>query len=130
MRFSSIVVLLGAGAAGAYAAVNPARVIDRAVNFYESIYPSDPHEEQALAMCFSGDHTFNRADPVERAACYRRILGAAPQDNQGQPTQRVARSNFIDLWRASGQGYLPQNDVREHEEDNYYLGRVASTRPR
>ena len=81
---------------------------------YQQLYPSDPEMRQALNECFTLDPQFNRLDPTARQACYRHMLPAAAAD--AAPSPRPAPSNFVDLWRAAGQGHLPQNDIRAEEQ--------------
>ena len=80
---------------------------------YQQLYPSDPEMRQALNECFTLDPQFNRLDPGARQACYRHMLPAAAD---AAPPDRPAPSNFVDLWRAAGQGHLPQNDIRAEEQ--------------
>jgi len=118
MRLSSIVGLLGLGAASAFAATHPAQVID----LYENLYPSDPYKREALELCFAHDHTFNRADADAREACYHQVLaGPTPAPARELPPPRANEPNFIDLYRAQGQGHLPQSDVRVREQNDRYL---------
>jgi hypothetical protein len=80
---------------------------------YEQLYPSDATQRRALNECFTQDPAFNRLDPAAREACYRHsqasVAGAAAA---ARTTNLAAGENFVDLWRAAGQGHLPQNDVR------------------
>ena len=87
----------------------------------QQIYPSDPMQRQALDQCFMEDHRFDRLDRGSREACYRR--SAAAQAVPGpDPSVRIrANSNFVDLWRAAGQGHMPRHDVRfEEQMARYY----------
>lgn len=81
---------------------------------YQELYPSDPAMRQALDECFTQDPQFNRLDPAARQACYRHLLPSAA--NRAIASNRPAPSNFVDLWRAAGQGHLPQNDIRAEEQ--------------
>jgi hypothetical protein len=85
---------------------------DAVAALYQQLYPSDPEMRQALNECFTLDPQFNRLDPAARQACYRHMLpvaAAAPHS--------PARGNFVDLWRAAGQGHLPQNDIRAEQQN-------------
>ena len=81
---------------------------------YQQLYPSDPEMRQALNECFTSDPQFNRLDPAARRACYRHMLPAAA--TRATAPDRPAASNFVDLWRAAGQGHLLQNDIRAEQE--------------
>jgi hypothetical protein len=94
---------------GGFAAMNPGVV----KAFYHGIYPSDPAKREALDMCFMENHKFNRLDPDERDACYKRML---------QPLGEVTTSeqpnvNLIDLQRAAAQGSVPRNDITRLEQN-------------
>jgi hypothetical protein len=96
----------------------------------QQIYPSDPAQRQALDQCFLEDHRFDRLDRTAREACYRRNAAtgatAAPD-----PTIRIpANSNFVDLWRAAGQGRLPRHDLRFEEQMARYYHPVEAGRTR
>ncbi len=79
----------------------------------QQLYPSDPQKRQALAECFTQDPRFDRLDLAARQACYRHLLPSAA--NAGGAPNDPARGNFVDLWRAAGQGHLPQNDIRAEQ---------------
>ncbi len=81
---------------------------------YRQLYPSDPEMRQALNECFTLDPQFNRLDPAARQACYHHILPAAGGGIAGSDS--AASGNFVDLWRAAGQGHLPQNDIRAEQQ--------------
>jgi hypothetical protein len=107
----------------AAAAAHPGAVSD----FYEQIYPSDAAKRQALELCFLTDHKFNRLDPDQRAACYRErhVISTQVALNSvlpppTAPASTASTANFVDLWRASGQGNLPQNDIRSQEQNTRY----------
>ena len=118
MRIFSMAGLLGLAAASAFAATHPDRVRD----FYETLYPSDPYKREALELCFARDHAFNRADPEAREACYRQVLaGPVPVSARELPPPRVNEPNFIDLYRAQGQGHAPKDDVRYQQQNDRYL---------
>lgn len=110
-----------AGAAGIVAAfavgVGPAAVWET----LQQIYPNDPMQRQALDHCFMEDHRFDRFDRAAREACYRRNA-AARGATASDPAIRIrANSNFVDLWRAAGQGQMPRHDVRfEEQMARYY----------
>ena len=118
MRIFSLVGMLGLGIAGAFATSHSEQVRD----FYQTLYPSDPYKREALELCFAHDHTFNRADPDARDACYRQVLaGPVPGSVRDLPPPRVEEPNFIDLYRAQAQGHMPQNDVRYQQQNDRYL---------
>ena len=119
MRLSSIVLLAGIGTASLYTAAHPARVM----NLYEGMYPSDPYKRQALQICFERDHNFNRGDAASRDACYRQLLaGPNPMpDPRELAPPRTGEPNFIDLYRAAGQGHLPRGDIRFDQQNDRYL---------
>lgn len=81
---------------------------------YQQLYPSDPEMRRALNECFTLDPQFNRLDPAARQACYRHMLPSAAKE--AAAPHPPAASNFVDLWRASGRGHLPQNDIRAEEQ--------------
>jgi hypothetical protein len=87
----------------------------------QQIYPRDPMQRQALDQCFMEDHRFDRLDRLAREDCYRRSA-AARTAAAPDPASRIrSNSNFVDLWRASGQGRLPRHDVRfEEQMARYY----------
>jgi hypothetical protein len=87
---------------------------DAVAALYQELYPSDPQMRQALNECFALDPQFNRLDPAARTACYRHMLPSAAQRGAAPP--RPAPSNFVDRWRAAGQGHLPQNDIRAEQQ--------------
>ncbi|HEX3862033.1 MAG TPA: hypothetical protein VHY35_10120 [Stellaceae bacterium] len=105
---------------------------------YRQLYPADPAERRALNECFTEDPQFNRLDPGARAACFRHnapMMGAtaAPATTASvasgaavEPRPQPAPSNFVDLWRAAGQGRMPQNDIRS-QQDNYNFFHPAAT---
>ncbi len=86
---------------------------------YQQVYPSNPAQRQALAECFLADNRFDRLDPSARAACYRHYLPAhepiaeASDSAQGR---RTPPENFVDLWRAAGEGHMSQNDIRAEQQ--------------
>jgi hypothetical protein len=107
-RLTLAFVVIGAGG---FAAIHP----DAVKAFYENIYPSDPAKRQALDMCFTEDHKFNRLDATERDACYKRTmftLGEVSPAGAAQPSV-----NLVDLHRAAGEGSLPRNDILRLQED-------------
>ncbi len=119
-----IILFIGAVgiALGAAMGVRPAAVW----NAYHEIFPSDPARRWALDQCFAQDPHFDRLDPAARAACYAHdaLNSAAARD----PARRAAATsgNFVDLWRAAGQGSMPQNDIRAAEQIARYPGQVAA----
>ena len=118
MRFwlAAGIVGIALGAAAAY----PGAVWD----FYEQLYPSDAAKRHALELCFLTDHKFNRLDPDQREACYRERHAFSTQVALNPalppPAATAPTVNFVDLWRASGQGGLPQNDIRFQEQNTRY----------
>jgi len=115
LRAILLVGLAGLAVAG-IAGVRPAAM----GAFYQEIYPSDPAKRQALDECIALDPRFNRLDSNERAACYRRGAAAAPE---AAAVRAMPAGNFVDLWRAAGQGRLPQNDVRAEQQNARYNDR-------
>jgi hypothetical protein len=88
---------------------------------YQQICPSDPAQRRALAECFLEDNRFDRLDPVAREACYRHnsvALGPAAGAADSAPGWRASSENFVDRWRAAGEGHMSQNDIRavQHSE--------------
>jgi hypothetical protein len=47
---------------------------DPIVRQWIGMYPSDRHQRTALALCYTEDHQFNRANAAARAACYEKWL--------------------------------------------------------
>jgi len=83
-------------------------------SLYQDIYPTDPAKREALDLCFTQDHEFNRLDTVQRESCYRRaLLPAAAAAGFVPAIQPVA--NPIDLQNAAAAGRMPRNDVRRTE---------------
>jgi hypothetical protein len=122
MRVSSIVLMVGLGAAAGYAAINPGRVL----TLYRQIYPSNPYKQQALDLCSMRDPGFNRADSVARDACYQRFLGGregdgGPLAGNDEAAIDEAQPNFIDFWRAGRQGNLSKHDIRALQQNQRYL---------
>jgi hypothetical protein len=105
-----------AGLAVGIATVQP----DALTNLYERIYPSDPGKRQALERCFMQDHQFNRLDGAARDACYEQLLRPGPAAAPADPPP----SNFVDLWRSSGQGHLARGDIRAQQQSQRYLQRA------
>ena len=122
-------LVLVAGAAGfllAFAGgARPAAVWE----IVQQIYPSDPQQRLALDQCFLEDHRFDRFDRAAREACYRRnsVAGGMPRTAAPQPP---ANGNFVDLWRAAGQGRLPRHDVRFEEQMVRYFHPAEAARLR
>ena len=122
-------VALFAGIAGiivvSAAGMRPAAVWE----IFQQIYPSDPMQRQALDQCFMEDHRFDRLDRAAREACYRRNAAARGAAAPDQATRIRANSNFVDLWRAAGQGHMPRHDVRfEEQMVRYYHPEGGRTR--
>jgi hypothetical protein len=105
-RMALTLIVIGAGA---YAAMNPG-VVNA---FYHDVYPDDPAKRQALELCFTQDHTFNRLDASARDACYSRML---PQLGEVSAT-RQPTVNMVDLQRAAAQSSMPRNDIIRLQED-------------
>ena len=115
-----IVVLAGlAGLAVALAAgAGPAAVW----GFYQEIYPSDPAKREALEDCIAVQPGFNRLDSAARLACYR-----SADLKRARPP--VIGGNFVDRWRAAGQGHLPQDDIRAEQQTARYIQSIARSAP-
>ena len=92
---------------------------------YRQLYPEDPAERRALNECFTQDPQFNRLDPAARTACFRH---SAPMLGASEGAPAAPAGNFVDLWRASGQGSMPQNDIRS-QEANYRFFHPANAAP-
>jgi hypothetical protein len=92
-------------------------------SLYQGIYPTDPAKREALDLCFTQDHEFNRLDTIQREGCYRRaLLPAAAAAGFVPAVQPVA--NPIDLQHAAAAGRMPRNDVRRTEmQDAMHLPR-------
>ena len=118
-----------AGAAGIMVAfalgVRPAVVWET----FQQVYPSDPVQRQALDQCFIEDHRFDRFDRAAREACFRRNAAAHPAAAAAAAGMRPS-GNFVDLWRAAGQGRMPHNDVRFEEQMARYYHPVQSGQAR
>lgn len=82
---------------------------------YRDIYPTDPAKREALDLCFTQDHQFNRLDADARASCYSRALMPAAMVAGFAPAAGPV-ANPIDLQRAAAAGHMPRNDVRRTEE--------------
>jgi len=83
---------------------------------YQQLYPSDPAQRRALDQCFLEDHRFDRFDPIARDACYRHNSPAHQTGAAAGPERGLAPpANFVDQWRAAGQGHLPKNDIRAEQ---------------
>jgi hypothetical protein len=102
-------IVLLAGLAGLVAAAAAGAQSSAVLTFYQRLYPSDAAQRQALDDCGALDSRFNRLDASERAACYRRH------------SRYHATGNFVDLWRAAGEGHLRQNDVRAEQQNARYV---------
>jgi len=115
-----IVVLAGIAGMMAVSAAgqNPAAVWET----LQQLYPSDPMQRQALDQCFMEDHRFDRLDRASREACYRRNPAASRPSGAPAAAARIrTNGNFVDLWRAAGQGPMPRHDVRfEERMARYY----------
>jgi len=87
---------------------------------YQEIYPSDPAQRRALDECFLEDSRFDRLDPAAREACYRHnsaALEPAAGASDSAPGRRAPSENFVDRWRAAGQGHMSQNDIRAAQQN-------------
>jgi hypothetical protein len=98
------------GSAGGFAVMHAQDIS----GFYRDIYPTDPAKREALDLCFTQDHQFNRLDANERASCYSRAMLPAAAAAGFVPAARPT-ANPIDLQRAAAVGYMPRNDVRRTE---------------
>ena len=96
----------------------------------QQIYPSDPQQRQALDECFMEDHRFDRFDRVAREACYRRSAAARAASAINPSGQMRPNGNYVDLWRAAGQGRMPRHDVRFEEQMARYYHPVEAGRVR
>jgi hypothetical protein len=103
--------------AGGVAAMHPGAV----KAFYLNIYPEDPAKAQALDLCFTENHAFNRLDAGQRDSCYRHILSSVTEISSASLAPPAI--NPVDLQRAVGQGSLPRNDVRRAEQTQDVLHR-------
>ena len=83
---------------------------------YEDIYPTDAAKREALDLCFTQDHRFNRLDADARASCYRRAILPAAAAAGFVPAARPT-ANPVDLQHAAAAGFMPRNDVRRTEQD-------------
>jgi hypothetical protein len=92
--------------------------------FYRQVYPANAAQRQALDRCFAEDPSLNRLDAAARSACYRHELPAVAA-NPDHALHRVPPPNFVDLWRAAGEGHLPQSDVRAEQRNDRYIHPVA-----
>ncbi len=100
------------------AAVSQADAIS---DFYRQLYPSDAVRRQALTRCFLSDQRFDRFNRSAREACYL-------QHEAAQARQRIPQQNFVDQWRAAGQGRLPRNDIRVEAQNRQYVNLLAAGR--
>jgi hypothetical protein len=116
-----LVVVVALVASLALGIIQPAEWWDT----YQQLYPSDPEQRRALDQCFTLDAQFSRLDANQREACYRHYLpggGAAVQTAAMVPRPTApAAANFVDLWRAAGQGHLPQNDIRAEQQNDRFM---------
>jgi len=96
--------------AGGFAAIHPGAV----KAFYVNIYPEDPAKAEALNLCFTENHAFNRLDSAAREGSYRHILASLGELPKAAAAAAAA-ANAVDLRQAAGQGSLPQNDIRRQE---------------
>jgi hypothetical protein len=94
---------------------------------YRDIYPADPMQRRALNQCFTLDPQFNRLDPHAREACYRHYASSAAQPPSDKAPPHPA-PNFVDLWRAAGQGHMPQNDIRAEQQNDRFLRPAKANR--
>jgi hypothetical protein len=115
-----------AGLAGILVVVATARP-DAVGAIYQQIYPSDPALRRALDQCSLENRAFDRLDPAAREACYRHNPAHYKSAAAAGPEPRVtAAPNFVDQWRAAGQGRLPHNDIRAEQRGERYLGTAAA----
>jgi len=99
---------------------------DAVQELYEQLYPGDPAKREALEQCFMADYKFNRLNPSEREACYKRKLAPPPVAAAFVPPSIPPRPylpqvNQVDLRRSAAQGRMPQNDVRFQQQTERYL---------
>jgi len=115
-----------AGLAGILVAVAIARP-DAVGAIYQQIYPSDPALRRALDQCSLENRAFDRLDPAARDACYRRNPAHHQSAAAAGPEPRMtAAPNFVDQWRAAGQGHLQRNDIRSEQRGERYLGALSA----
>ena len=72
---------------------------------YDLLFPSDPIKRQALQQCFAEDHRFNPLNQSSQEKCFEARTAAAVKTP-------IVQANFVDLWKAHGQGPVPGNDIR------------------
>jgi hypothetical protein len=108
-------MMLAVVTAGGVAAMHPGAV----KAFYLGIYPDDPAKAQALDLCFTENHAFNRLDSAQRDVCYRHILPSVADASSAALSDMAARplANPIDLRRAAAVSTLPRNDIRRAEQN-------------
>jgi len=97
---------------------------------FQQIYPSDQAQRQALDHCFLEDHRFDRFDRAARDMCYRRNPAARGAAAAEDAARMRPNGNYVDLWRAAGQGHMPRNDVRFEEQMARYYHPVDLGRSR
>jgi len=87
---------------------------------YDDIFPGDPTKRHALSLCFMESRRFDRLDSAARAACFKeRAVPLGTRDLTIPPTQLAPpprQANFVDLWKAAGQGQMRGNDIRAAQQ--------------
>lgn len=72
---------------------------------FDALFPNEPAKRAALHDCLTANHRFNPLDKGAREGCYEaRLRSPTPQPMQ--------QANFVDLWKAQGQGPASGNDMR------------------
>jgi hypothetical protein len=95
---------------------------DAVTRVFDQFYPRDAGKREALDRCTARDSAFNRLDAAERDACYVHNMAVAVETSPA--------ANFVDFWRAAGQGHLQQTDVRfEQQTERYLRAAAAEHRP-
>ena len=93
-----------------------------AIHVFHELYPADPLKREMLNACASYDLTFNRADPAERARCYRDLPRVIP----GEAHARVGvMANQLDLRKDAGRGSRAGNDIRIIQETEIVHGGIS-----
>ena len=77
---------------------------------FDALFPNEPAKRAALHDCLTTNHRFNPLDKAARDGCYEaRLRPSTPQPMQQGSMQQA---NFVDLWKAQGQGPISGNDMR------------------
>lgn len=73
---------------------------------YDLFSSNDPTTRVALQECITQNHRSDAFGQAARAQCF--------EANLSRPTP-PQQANFVDLWRAQGQGPMRGNDVRRQQ---------------